>query len=61
MQSLASNGRLRYITVGELSWYGHETMETALTEHALASVAVRCRATHPAPRRAARRHIACAR
>lgn len=35
MQSLASQGRLQCIEVGELQWFGHDTMEEALTEHAL--------------------------
>ena len=40
MQALATNGRLRFREVEDLLWFGHETMETALTEHTLNSVAV---------------------
>ena len=42
MQALAEGGRLRFIETAELTcnvaWFGHETMQTALMEHA-ASVA----------------------
>jgi len=40
MQALASHGRLQYIEVADLPWFGHETVESALKEHALKSVAV---------------------